>query len=164
MAGQRDHILQHLHVVVGEADGGPGFVAARLLRSSAGINSDRSGTESVPDMLDGTTKTLAIREKQHDSRDTPRHAQHSEQGLAEIVTHRSVSFGENIATHKSFIQLPATLCARLQLVLVKQLSARDTDRRRCRQRPAKRLPEPQFEAPGAEYRSLEAVAAFLAKP
>src|SRR5947199_3875995 len=100
MAGQRNHILQHLHVVVGEADGGPSFVAARLLRSSAGINSDRSGTESVPDMFDGTTKTLAMREKQHDSRDTPRHAQHSEQGLAKIVTHRSVSFGENIATHK----------------------------------------------------------------
>src|SRR5438270_4250724 len=102
MPGEGHDILQDLHVVIGETDCRTSFVAAGLLRSASGINSNGGGSECVPNTLYGAAETLTVRQQEHNRRNSPRHAEHSEESLAEVVTHGAVSFGENIATHRIF--------------------------------------------------------------
>src|SRR5437899_1958426 len=68
--------------------------------SMPGINYDGVGTERIPDTFDCAAEALTVGQQQHNRRNSPRHAEHGEQGLAEIVTHSAVSFGENIAIHR----------------------------------------------------------------
>jgi hypothetical protein len=79
---QRNYIAEQFHVRISEPHLHSGFVAASLLRGAAGKYSDRSGAETFKNILNGSSETFSIGEKQDYRGDAPSHAKHSEHGLA----------------------------------------------------------------------------------
>ena len=82
MTRQRNDVAEQFNVRVGEADLHSGFITTSLLRGAAGKYSDRSGAETFKNILNGSSETFSIGEKQDYRGDAPSHAKHSEHGLA----------------------------------------------------------------------------------
>ena len=56
-----------------------------------GNTAHRRRAEALEDVLDRFAEAVPVGEQQHDSRDSPRHARHGEQGTAQVVAHGRVS-------------------------------------------------------------------------
>src|ERR1051326_1227175 len=66
---QRNDVRNHLDVFLRKVNRHTCLIAAGLLRSASGIDSDRGRSVTVPNRLNSVTKALAIGEQQHNRSD-----------------------------------------------------------------------------------------------
>ena len=100
MARQWHHVAHQLHIIIGEANCCAGFVAPRLLRSAARVNTNCGGPKRFPYIADRSPETVSIGKQEHDRRDAPGHTEHRQNSLAQVVAHRRISLHEDVAAHQ----------------------------------------------------------------
>src|SRR5262245_10024293 len=111
VTSQRKDVAQELHILIGKVDLTSCFVATRLLRCPAGVNSNRSCSETVEDIFNRLTEAISIGKQQHDRGNTPRHSQHGEHGLPQVVAHCGVCLLQEIAFHLYSFRRASTGCS-----------------------------------------------------
>src|SRR5437868_6390601 len=157
VANQRNHVLEKLNIVVGEADRYARLVATSFKRGPSRKNAHRLCAETLEDIVDGAPEPISIGQQENHRGDTPRHAQHGEHGLAKVVAHGAKGLVEQIAMH-------AIPCAEPPPVPTWRLAAPDTDRRPPRQSRGQRWPAPRWPAPTLADRTREGKARWTGPP
>ena len=76
-----------LEIVHGEANLNAGLDAASLFACSSGKNADETRAELREDRFEGTGKSGAIGQQQHDSRNAPCHTDHGDHCSTPVVNH-----------------------------------------------------------------------------
>src|SRR3954451_1908871 len=113
---------KRIHIFLGEPNLHSRLLTARLHGSFSRHNNDELRPEVRENIRAGLPKAVAVSQQHDDGRNAPRHAQHSQRRASPVVTHRVISFLQQIANHS------ITPAVKPPRAAASQLSAPDIDR------------------------------------